>query len=190
MDFGFDSLTIATGMLIFFARIIDVSLGTIRTISIIRGRTWVAFWVGIVEISVWITVISTVVNKINDVPLLGVFFAFGFATGNLVGIHIERKLAMGHIIIRVISRDYYREMAETIRAKDFAVTVFQGEGKDGPVGELYIVCRRRHLGEILEMVRLIEPEAFYITEQVGSVSKIYRPMMQSATGWRAILKKK
>ena len=60
----------------------------------------------------------------------------------------------------------------------------------GPVIELYIVCRRRELREIIRMVHSIEPGAFYITEQVGEVSKVYRPIMTPVTGWRAILKKK
>ena len=179
-----------TGVLIFFARIVDVSLGTLRTISIIQGRTWVSFWLGFGEIIIWLWVISTVVPHVREIPVLAVFYAFGFASGNMVGIRLERWLAFGHTIVRVISREHYREMAETIRNAGFAVTSFRGEGKSGPVVELYIVCRRRELRKIMGMVHSIEPDAFYITEQVGEVSKIYRPIMTPLTGWRAILKKK
>jgi len=186
----FDLMIILTGIAIFFARIVDVSLGTLRTISIVQGRKWMAFWLGFFEIIVWLTVISTVVNKIAAAPLLGVFYAFGFATGNMVGIRIENWLAMGHIILRVISRKHYIEMARRIRVAGFAVTTFHGEGKDGPVVELYIVCRRRDMKVLLTLVQDIEPGAFYITEQAGAVSKIYRPIFQSVTGWRAIFKRK
>ena len=79
---------------------------------------------------------------------------------------------------------------EEIAIAGFAVTTFQGEGMSGTVIELYIVCRRKHLREIVRIVHNIEPNAFYITEQVGEVSKIYRPIMTPITGWRAILKKK
>ena len=179
-----------TGIAIFLARIVDVSLGTLRTISIIQGRTWVSFWLGFAEIIIWLWVISTVIPQVREIPILAVFYAFGFASGNMVGIRLERWLAFGHIIIRVISKERFKEMADTIRKAGFGVTTFQGEGISGPVIELYIVSRRKHLREIVRLVHGIEPDAFYITEQVGEVSKIYRPIMTPVTGWRAILKKK
>ena len=181
---------ILTGIAIFLARIVDVSLGTLRTISIIQGRTWVSFWLGFVEIIIWLGVISTVIPQIREIPVLAIFYALGFASGNLVGIRIERWLAFGHIIIRIISRENYREMTDSIRRAGFAVTTFQGEGMSGPVVELYIVCRRRQIRKVIRIVQSIEPKAFYITEQVGEVSKVYRPILTPVTGWRAILKKK
>lgn len=181
---------ILVGIAIFVARILDVSLGTLRIISIVQGRTWLAFWVGFFEISIWITVLSTVVRYIQERPVLGIFYAFGFATGSLAGIKLEKKIAFGHIILRVISREHFKKMAEVLRTEGYAVTTFQGEGMHGPVVELCIVCRRRDQKNILKTVLAIEPTAFYITEQAGLVSKFYRPVQQPATGWRALLKKK
>jgi len=179
-----------TGILIFLARIMDVSLGTLRTISIVQGRTWAAFWLGFVEIIIWLWVVSAVIPHVREIPVLAIFYAFGFAFGNMVGIRLEKLLAFGHIIIRVISKKHFAKMADTIREAGFAVTTFQGEGLSGPVIELYIVCRRRDFMGIIRMVHSIEPDAFYFTEQVGSVSKLYRPTLTPVTGWRAILKKK
>ena len=190
MNITFDLAILATGIIIFLARIVDVSLGTLRTISIIQGRTWVSFWLGFGEIIIWLAVISTVVPRVREVPVLAVFYAFGFACGNMVGIRIEKWLAFGHIIVRIISTQRYREMADAVRQAGFAVTTFKGEGMSGPVVELYIVCRRKDLRKVVCLAHAIEPEAFYITEQVGEVSKIYRPIMTPVTGWRAILKKK
>jgi len=190
IQFGLDSQTILIGVLIFLARITDVSMGTMRTISIVQGRTKRAFFLGFVEISMWLIVISTVVNRIASHPILGIFYAFGFSTGNVVGIMLERKLAFGNIILRVISTQSGMMMADKVRAAGYAVTTFHGEGMNGPVMELYIVCRRRDFDDIIGRVRNIEPNAFYLTEQAGNVSKIYRPSMQRATGWRAILKMK
>ena len=190
MSLSFDYSILATGIAIFLARIVDVSLGTLRTISIIQGRTWVSFWLGFVEIIIWLSVISTVIPHVREIPVLAIFYAFGFASGNLVGIRMEKLLAFGHIIIRVISRERYNEMADAIRKAGFPVTTFRGEGMTGPVIELYIVCRRKDMRKIIGMVHDIEPDAFYITEQVGEVSKVYRPIMTPVTGWRAILKKK
>lgn len=189
MHIGLDPGTLLIGILVFFARIGDVSLGTMRTIAIVHGRTKEAFFLGFVEVSIWLAVISTVVKLVMSKPVLGIFYALGFSTGNVVGIVLERRIALRYIVLRVISGKG-RKMAEVIRESGYAVTTFQGEGKSGPVTELYVVCRRRDLNEILPIVKSVEFDAFYITEQAGSVSKIYRPSMQPLTGWRAILKKK
>ena len=182
--------TLLSGVVIFLARVVDVSLGTMRTISTVHGRTTVSFCLGFVEISIWIYIISAVVTKIASEPLLGLFYALGFSTGNVVGIKLEKRLAFGHMVLRVFSLKKGKELAEDIRDKGFAVTTFEGMGRSGPVTELYIVCRRRDLKNLIHMVTKVEPKAFYITEQAGDVSKIYRAFMGPATGWRAVFKKK
>ena len=179
-----------TGTIIFFARIFDVSLGTLRTISIVNGRKWMAFGLGFVEILIWILVVSTVIQNIKESPVLVLFYAFGFATGNFVGIKIEKWLALGYINFRVISRNLYNEMASIIREAGYPVTVFLGEGLTGQVGELYIVCTQRDLKEIRSLIRKIDPKAFYIIEPTIEVRRVYRPHLHPVTGWRSIFKKK
>ncbi len=178
------------GIIIFFARIIDVSVGTLRTISIIQGRVKMAFFLGLIEVSIWLVVLSAVLQKVMETPLLAVFYAVGFSTGNVVGILIEKKLAMGYTNLRIISSINGKNIAERIREKGFNATTFEGDGKDGKIIEVYVVCERKALPELVKIVREIEPNAFYITEQVGIVSKLLRPMMVPSTGWRAIHKKK
>lgn len=175
---------------VFFARLTDVSLGTLRTIAIVHGRTLLSFWLGFVESAIWLVVVSTIVQTVCQQPLLGVVYAFGFASGNLVGIMLEKKVALGHLILRIISRNKPKEIASTLRSKGYGVTAFTGEGKSGPVTELYVVSRRRSLKKLLQITLELDPESFYVTEQAGSVSNVYRPIMQPITGWRAILKKK
>jgi len=190
MSLGLDLATILLGIVIFLARVADVTMGTMRTISIVQGRTKVAFLLGFIEVSMWLVVISAVIHRIAEKPILGVFYALGFSTGNVVGILLERRIGFGHMVLRIITPRAGRMMAEKVRAAGFGVTTFQGEGLSGPVTMLYVVCRRRDLPRVIQMARSIEPDAFYITEQAGSVSRIYRPFMSSPTGWRAIFKKK
>ena len=181
--------TLLTGGLITLARIGDVTAGTLRTISIVHGRTKQAFFLGLLEISLWLVVISTVLDKMAEKPILGIFYALGFSLGNVVGIKIEKRLAFGHTILRVFTRKG-KDLASHIRHEGYAVTTFRGEGLAGPVTELFIVCRRRDLNCLLKRVSALEPCAFFTTEQAGSVNKIYRPFMSPATGWRSIIKKK
>ena len=128
------------GVLVFLARVIDVSVGTLRTISIIQGRTKIAFFLAFFEASVWLLVLSAVLPLVLNSPLLGVFYAFGFATGNVVGIMVEKRLAMGYANFRIITMQYAREISQALREKGFAVTTFEGEGKDGKVTEVYARC--------------------------------------------------
>ena len=178
------------GVLIFFARIIDVSVGTLRTISIVQGRTKIAFFLAFIETTVWLIVLSQVLPKVMLEPLLGVFYAFGFASGNVVGILVEKRLAMGYINFRIITAKFAKEITDTLREKGFAVTNFEGEGKDGKVTEIYVATDRKNLPMLIKIVKEIEPDAFYIADQAGIVSKIRRPTMVPATGWRAVQKKK
>jgi uncharacterized protein YebE (UPF0316 family) len=182
--------TLLTGILIYFARIVDVAIGTVRTIVTVQGRTTLAFCLGFVEVTIWVTVVGTVIRKVGESPILVVFFALGFASGNVVGILVERKLAFGNIILRVISQKKGKELAEKLRDAGQPVTVFTGEGMLGPVSELYVVCRRRDLPRLNPIIKVLDPNAFIITEQVGQVNKILRPMSLQPTGWRAVAKKK
>jgi uncharacterized protein YebE (UPF0316 family) len=183
--------TLTTGVLIFLARICDVSLGTVRTIITIQGRGAIAFFLAIFEILIWIFVISTVVQEISDRPILAVFYALGYATGNMVGIAVERKIALGFMVLRVFTRTGGKTMTEQLRAMGQPVTVFQGEGMHGPVDELYIACRRRNLAKLLEIVKAGDPEAFYIMEMARDVCRAIPPLAPECSGgWRSVFKRK
>ncbi len=103
---------------------------------------------------------------------------------------VERRLAFGMTIVRIITPDEGPTIAAHLRKKGQPVTVFQGEGKDGPVDELYIACRRRDLKWILPDVKSIDPKLFYVIEKARDMSKVYRPISSPLGGWRAINKRK
>ena len=186
-----DTGTLLLGLVVLFARIGDVTLATVRTISVVHGRTKIAFALGFVEVSVWLMVVAKVLQQVHAKPILAVFYALGFSTGNVVGILLERRLAFGYTALRVITPEKGDFIAESLRAAGYAVTTFVGQGLSGTVHMVYMVFPRKELNEVLALVKKISPEAFYITEQAGQVSRIYRPTLQSpVTGWRAIIKRK
>ncbi len=185
-----DVATLTTGLIVFFARICDVSIGTVRTIVTVQGRMGLAFMLAVAELIIWISVASTVIHQVKEKPLLILFYALGFATGNVVGIMAERKLALGQLVLKVITKEKYQPLVDRIRKLGQAVTVFQGEGMTGPVYELYIVCRRRDVKRLIPLIKEEDPTAFYIMEQARDVSKILQPIYQQVTGWRAKMKKK
>ncbi len=178
------------GLLVFLARAVDVSLGTMRTIFMVQGRSRLAFLLGFCEIVVWLAVVTTVVQNVRATPLLGVFFALGFATGNVVGIAVERKLALGTLALKVFTRTAGESLAARLRRDGLRVTAFEGRGMRGPVTELYIVCRRRSVREILEIVRAEDPDAFYVTETARDVGRPLEPLPATAASWLGAVKKK
>jgi uncharacterized protein YebE (UPF0316 family) len=185
-----DVNTLLLGILIFLSRIGDVSIGTVRTILTVQGRSVESFFLAIFELLIWITVVSTVIHKIKDQPILALFYALGYATGNVVGIAVERKIGLGIIILRVFSRTAGKKMADRLRNMGQPVTIFQGEGMRGPVDELYIAGRRRHLKRMLDVVKEEDPNAFYITEMARDIRKAVRPSHFQFTGWRSVFKRK
>lgn len=186
----FEQHIVITGLFVFVARICDVSIGTIRTIMTVQGRTIISFVLALFEITIWVLVASTVINQLKEKPILIIFYAFGYATGNVVGILVEKKLAFGIIILKLLTRTAGQEIANYLRGKGQAVTVFVGEGMKGPVSELYIACRRRDLKWILPEVQKMDKDLFYIIEQARDMSKTLRPVYSPLGGWRSTSKRK
>jgi uncharacterized protein YebE (UPF0316 family) len=179
-----DPVVLLTGLAVFAARIADVSIGTVRTIVTVQGRTVIAFTLAVFEVTIWITVVSTVIHQVGEIPILIIFYSLGYATGNVVGILVERRLAFGMTILKVFTLDQGREMADSFRNAGQPVTVFAGEGMKGPVQELYIACRRRDLKWMIPKVYQIDKEAFYVIEQARDVSRVLKPIYTPLGGWR------
>lgn len=174
--------------LIFLSRIVDVSLGTMRTISVVNARIRLSVMLGFFEILVWVTAVSQVIARIDEHPALTVAYAAGFAAGNALGITLERKLAIGVVVVRMISEHKGDEIAERLRGLGQIVTVFRGEGRDGPRTLLYAACARRRLPRLMQEAKGVDPSLFCVVERFAQTSD-WLPL-PSPSGWRAVLKKK
>lgn len=130
-------------LLIFAMRVIDVTLGTIRTIAIVHGRTLLAVILGFVELSVWFIAVSEAVARVSENPILIAAFAGGFATGNAVGIMVERRLAFGSCVVRMISGHRAHDVAKAISRLGTMVTTFAGTSDSGARSLVYTLCPRR-----------------------------------------------
>ncbi|WP_020677056.1 DUF2179 domain-containing protein [Geopsychrobacter electrodiphilus] len=154
---------------IFFARIIDVSIGTLRIIFLTRGLKYLAGLLGFFESLVWILAISQVMQNLNDwVAYLA--YACGFAAGNIVGIWFEERIAMGNLIVRVITRLEADELVIKLRDNGFSATAIDAEGEEGPVKAIFVIIKRKMLTEVLALIRQYNPKAFYTIEDVRFVS--------------------
>lgn len=152
-------------LLIFAARTIDMSLSTLRILFIAQGRRGLAPLVGFFESLIWLLVVGQAIKHLdNPACLFG--YAGGFACGNLVGMSIERRLAMGTRLLRIIPSGDTTGLVDELRAQGQGVTVFDGHGVAGQVKMLFTVVRRRDLPTVLETVDRLAPSAFLSIEDV------------------------
>jgi uncharacterized protein YebE (UPF0316 family) len=151
--------------LIFLMRVSDMTLDTLRVLVVMRGKKPIAWVLGFFQSSIFVLAISTVLSNLDN-PLNMIGYAAGFATGNVVGMWIEERLAIGHLHLRIISSRRGAAIAEALRAEGYAVTEIPARGKDGTVSLLAISVLRKNAGKIQELIRTIDEEAFITAEDV------------------------
>jgi len=164
--------TILWAVMIFCLRICDVSLGTIRTVVIVRGWRFLASAIGFVEVTIFIVVISRVLSHM-DTWINVIAYSGGFAAGTFIGITIERKIAPGKVLMRVISRGIWKNVADTLRNNGFGVTELNGIGKDGAVMMIESVIERKNMPKFLQLVEEVDPCAFIMSEEMHEIKRGY-----------------
>jgi uncharacterized protein YebE (UPF0316 family) len=157
--------TLFVTLLIFCLRVTDMSLDTLRVLYVIRGRRPVAWILGFLQSSLWVVAITSVLNNLDNLWNV-IAYAGGFATGNVVGMAIEEKLAIGHAHIRIISSRLGNAIVEAIRDAGYAATEMPGRGKDGTVTMISCSVKRRHISKIQSEISLIDPDAFITVEEI------------------------
>lgn len=167
-------------ILIFFARVTDVSLGTLRIIFIARGRRKLAPLLGFFEVLIWIVVVSQVMQNLHS-PLSFIAYAAGFATGNYVGMWIEDKLAIGTLIVRVIVPQEAAQLMGRLSAAGYGVTSVDAHGAVGQVTLIYTVVKRKDLYEVMTIIQDTHPKAFTSVEEVRSTQEGIFPMRARRT---------
>jgi len=157
-------------VLIFIARVADVSLGTVRVIFITRGLKYFAPIVGFFEILIWLLAIGQIMRNLSN-PLCYIAYAGGFATGNYVGILITEKLSLGVVLIRVITSKDALELLEYLKSADYGVTSVDAHGSAGKVQVVFTIVPRREVASVVNLIKQFNPKAFYTIEEVGFVEE-------------------
>lgn len=177
---------------IFLLRVVDVSLGTFRSIVVFRGYPAVAALIGFVEVLIWVTAVGQVLRQMNAWPLV-IAYAGGFACGNYIGVWLEAKAAMGHELLRIISLRRPGDLARRLREEGHQVVELDGEVEGRPAEVLLVTAGRRRMRELLRTVREADPEAVYTISDVKPVqggSSTPRRWPLVPAGWRIRGKRK
>lgn len=159
---------VAISLLIMVARMVDVTLGTLRMFYVAKHRTNVVFVVALVEMIIWVFAVAALVRELDE-PLHAFAFALGYAIGTVLGIRLEQRIATGDQVLRVFSRKG-STMAGLLRDKGARVTVFTGEGRDGPIDLLYVGSRRRGVQHLIEIAREHDPACFFTVDDLRRIS--------------------
>lgn len=182
-------------LIIFVARILDVSLGTVRTIVVFRGRRLLAAVIGFFEIIIWVVAAGQVLQNL-DAWYLIVAYAGGFGAGNYIGIWLESKLALGREMVSAISFRADGGLARLLRERGFRAIDVDADMGRGPAVDLVItVTRRRRVPELLRTILEADPEAQYSVSDIKMVHERYEPAVLStgagySGGWRSMMKRK
>lgn len=150
---------------IFALRVVDMAFDTLRVLFVVRGRKALAWILGFLQSLVFIIAIGQVLTgQLKPLSVLG--YAAGFATGNVVGMLIEERLAIGHILLTIISSTRGAAIADSLRGAGYGVTEIAGRGKDGTVTVLHVSVQRKRVDAVETVVLESDPAAFITAEDV------------------------
>lgn len=165
---GFDYFSwIVVPFLIFTARVMDVTLGTLRFIFLSRGYRKLAPLLGFAEVLIWLIAVREVMLNLRNIACF-LSYGAGFAAGNYVGMWIEEKLSIGMVMLRVVFRKDHTELANFLRENEYGYTIVEGEGAREKVDVLFSVLKRKRLNHVLETLARTNPQAFYSIENIRS----------------------
>ncbi len=169
-------------LLIFFARILDVSIGTIRMIFVSKGLKKIAPILGFFEVFIWIVAIGEIMNGVSH-WFYYIFYAGGFAAGTYVGMWLEEKLSVGKVLVRIITQKEATELIEEFKNKNYKITVASGKGKKGEVKIIFTIVNKKKLKEVVKIIKKFNPKAFYTIEDVRYVNEPFEIRQKKLFGF-------
>jgi uncharacterized protein YebE (UPF0316 family) len=168
--------------LIFFARILDQSIGTLRLIFLSKGMKYIAPFLGFFEVIIWLLAVGQIMQHLDN-WLCYVAYGAGFAMGNFIGITLEEKLSIGTSIIRVILSGESPELISALKSQNFGLTILDAEGAKGKVKVLFSIIRRKEIPTFLNTLHLHHPSAFYTIEDVKEAKEgVFKRNRQKSLG--------
>jgi len=154
---------------IFIARILDVSVGTVRIIMVSKGYKVLAPILGFFEVLIWVIAISNIIQHLDNVYTY-LAWAGGFATGNFIGMRIEERLAIGVNLVRIITKKEDNQLISELHKNGYGATVIDARGKESEVNIIYTIVKRKEIQQLIDLIKAFNPNAFYVVEDIRYVS--------------------
>lgn len=158
-------------LIIFCAKIVEVSISTVRLVLINKGERVKGAILGFVEIMIWLVVVSSVLTNIAEDPIKVLIYAAAFSLGNFIGVTIESKIAVGLASIQVVVNQKDGELlAGALRDQEYGVTIIEGKGKDESVKSLlFIQLKRKKIPEAVKVIKQNNPNAYITINDIKSM---------------------
>ncbi len=185
-----DQYPLLLPLAIMCSRVVDVSIGTVRMVMVIRGRRYLAAVLGFFEVTIWLLAITGILAHVDNLVSY-LAYGLGFALGNIMGLMIEQKMAVGQQVVRFISSEEGENISRVLRARGFGVTEFSGSGREGPVLMGFVIAPRKKVHELMEIICGVDPRSVVTIEDVRHSNIVeYKPQAGGLWGRMRILKKK
>ncbi|MCW3104071.1 MAG: hypothetical protein JWO09_2511 [Bacteroidetes bacterium] len=168
-------------LIIFFSRVCDVSLGTLRHVFISKGFRKIVPILGFFEVLIWIVVVAQVMKNLNNFACY-LAWAGGFATGTYVGLRIEERLALGMQVIRIITNQNSDALITALKDRKHGVTIVDAQGGMGPVKMIFTIIKRKNVQSVEKLIALHNPKAFYSIEDIKNTKEgVFMPVQNQST---------
>ena len=152
-------------LLICLARIVDVTLGTVRSLLANKGHKKVAPFIGFFEVTIWVSAMGVVVQNLDHwFNLLA--YGLGYAIGNFLGIFVEEKIALGNSVVRIITNEKAHDLAKILVEKGFRVSLVNAQGNNGKVSIIFLLVKRKTLKSLIPLITKHNPLAVYSVEDI------------------------
>lgn len=160
---------------IFFIRILDVSLGTFRTILTVRGKKLTASLIGFVEVFIWFVIVREALNTDETSLWVAISYALGFSIGTYIGSLLSQKFITGNLGIQVITDHAYPDMVNALRESGYGVTVMDVKGRDIDVDKymLFIEINNKNYNHLYNLIKKHDPKAFIVVNETKLVQNGY-----------------
>ncbi len=174
-------------LLIFFSRILDQSIGTMRLIFVSKGFRHIGPILGFFEVIIWLLAITQVLKHLYN-PMCYIAYGAGFAMGNYVGIRLEEMISIGNVLIRIIPKKDTTSLIVQLRDEGFGVTAANAEGVKGPVKIVFTIIKRKDAPKVIAIINAHNPQAFYTIEEIKSVKEGYFGLHQKQPFFKSLFK--
>lgn len=157
-------------LFIFGARVCDVTLSTVKIMFVMNRERRIAPILGFFEAFIWLLAIGQIINDVDNIYAY-LAYATGFATGTYFGMYIEEKLAVGRVVLRLITKELNEGLIDFLHSNGFRYSLIDGMGKTGKVNLVFLVVQRKSLKKLIDGVNEHHPNAFYTIENIQKVNE-------------------
>lgn len=164
-------------ILIFCARIVDVSLGTIRLIFVSKGEKLLSAILGFFEVIIWLLAITRIMDNLSNFVAY-IAYGLGFAVGTYVGICAEQKILIGKVIVRIVTSKDSKDLVGTLRRLKYTFTALGVDGPNGEVKSIHVIIHKKDLSKLISCLMEYDKKAYYTVEDVKIVGE-YAPEKDS-----------